>query len=522
MSSPGARVPGATIDSVGSAPRAPLVTSDQSPKPCSPDGTQAGPTDATRSSQPEPPAKRELQLPARNWLTCALTLDEPAAKLGRTDSKVARGATDNSVVSASQEVNLLNFATRRDPPRRGHLSMFRPGPTNVYIGRGERWIDPWIQPSMWANPWKISSGREDSIAKFQRYFASNTVLRNMVGSLANCTLYCGCASESPCHADVLISQFSSVSSQSIQTESWQVPQHWCTVLDAMVRSEAWPPQRRSHVEGKGACLGLSFGQNGPIVAEGPPSWQTLCQAALSIVCHTCHDTSLRFTSLQVNVDSVSSPHVDQNNFGASYMLCIGDFAGGEFVCNGTEHTARNMLLRFDGSLTPSNRPFSGKRISLVLFRHSCVRNIPPWDRERIWNIGLWRPPLPLDCLHCQHRAHQPWDILKDPTLDVLVREDEVKAIARASDGQHWGPNCATFSASRGIPMPDGSKAPNPYEVLTIPRVCPVRCICREFMMTPAWRTSQPSSVLKASCQVGPLAWNTRAVPLPGSCHLGSH
>lgn len=69
-----------------------------------------------------------------------------------------------------------------------------PSPSNVYIGRG----------SLWGNPFIIGKdgSREDVIRKYHEYFVNNAALTRRVGELKGKTLVCFCAPKA-CHGDVL-------------------------------------------------------------------------------------------------------------------------------------------------------------------------------------------------------------------------------------------------------------------------------------------------------------------------------
>jgi hypothetical protein len=78
--------------------------------------------------------------------------------------------------------------------------------------------------------------------------------------------------------------------------------------------------------------------------------------------------TIPFTSIQLNHNYQTKPHVDKNNIGDSLTLSFGDFTGGELVVNGVPHQTRNKTLIFDGSLHEHyNKPIIGDRYSIVFF-----------------------------------------------------------------------------------------------------------------------------------------------------------
>ena len=75
-----------------------------------------------------------------------------------------------------------------------------------------------------------------------------------------------------------------------------------------------------------------------------------------------------YTSIQVNVNYESKPHIDKNNVGNSYIVGIDNYTGGELLLNSYRHNIKYMPLLFNGKrYMHSTRPFIGNRISLIYF-----------------------------------------------------------------------------------------------------------------------------------------------------------
>lgn len=83
-----------------------------------------------------------------------------------------------------------------------------------------------------------------------------------------------------------------------------------------------------------------------------------------------YDPSFKYTTIQVNKNIVSPPHVDKNNVGPSYIIALGNFEGGKLVIEGKEHNIKNKFLNFDGRKGHWVTPFKGTRYSLVFFTHT--------------------------------------------------------------------------------------------------------------------------------------------------------
>lgn len=86
-----------------------------------------------------------------------------------------------------------------------------------------------------------------------------------------------------------------------------------------------------------------------------------------------YDPDFKFTTIQVNKNVISPPHVDKNNVGPSYIIALGDYnykTGGKLVIEGKEYNIKNRFKKFDGTLGHWATPFKGTRYSLVFFTHT--------------------------------------------------------------------------------------------------------------------------------------------------------
>jgi hypothetical protein len=80
--------------------------------------------------------------------------------------------------------------------------------------------------------------------------------------------------------------------------------------------------------------------------------------------------NFKYTTIQVNKNIRSKPHVDKNNVGPSYIIALGDFTGGKLVIEGKEFNIKNRWKKFNGTLGHWVEPFKGTRYSLVYFTHT--------------------------------------------------------------------------------------------------------------------------------------------------------
>ena len=103
-----------------------------------------------------------------------------------------------------------------------------------------------------------------------------------------------------------------------------------------------------------------------------------------------HNSSFPYTTIQVNKNVVSKPHVDKNNVGPSYVIALGDFEGGNLVIKGKEYTIKNKWKKFDGTQGHWITPFEGTRYSLVFFTHTFKPPCPSLRNVKVTTRGLYK------------------------------------------------------------------------------------------------------------------------------------
>lgn len=97
----------------------------------------------------------------------------------------------------------------------------------------------------------------------------------------------------------------------------------------------------------------------------------------------------KYTTIQVNKNFSSKPHIDKNNVGPSYGIAMGKFTGGDLYVEGKKHNIKNKFLNFDGTLGHWVSPYKGTRYSLIFFTHTFK---PPNAKTRyikVTKYGLW-------------------------------------------------------------------------------------------------------------------------------------
>jgi hypothetical protein len=82
----------------------------------------------------------------------------------------------------------------------------------------------------------------------------------------------------------------------------------------------------------------------------------------------------KFSTVQVNYNYKTKPHIDKNNVGSSLIIGLGNYTGGDLL---VEHKPYNIKYKptiFNGAnLLHSTAPYKGERYSLVFFRTKEVQ-----------------------------------------------------------------------------------------------------------------------------------------------------
>jgi hypothetical protein len=76
-----------------------------------------------------------------------------------------------------------------------------------------------------------------------------------------------------------------------------------------------------------------------------------------------------YTTVQVNYNYKTKPHIDRNNVGESLIVGLGDYVGGDLIVDKKRYDIRNHPLIFNGAeLLHGTAPYKGDRYSLVFFK----------------------------------------------------------------------------------------------------------------------------------------------------------
>ena len=148
--------------------------------------------------------------------------------------------------------------------------------------------------------------------------------------------------------------------------------------------------------GQGICLGLRRNACGPVVESLDAVADPFIREVNDMFCAISFDPPFYWTSLQVSRNMVSSDPTDANWSSDRVVVVLGDFLGGEFVCNGEPHDLHAKALRFDGSLVHSSKPFQGRdRFCIIAFCHRSWPDVSPSLASSLHAFGF-QPPSTTD------------------------------------------------------------------------------------------------------------------------------
>ena len=192
-----------------------------------------------------------------------------------------------------------------NPPRR-----VQPLDAGIYIGRGTHSE----QPSTWGNPFCMKyMCREAAVAQFRKYLVTSVVLMSLLPTLSNRSIRCNCTLDQLCHGDVIIDVCKDLSNQPVKFSQWMIDAQHSAFLVDLLEGISWPQQRRPNVQGHGRCIGLTSTPTGKYINGYRPEYRRLVVAASSVLRQTTGRPDLRFTSLQVNRNTIASLHRDAGN-----------------------------------------------------------------------------------------------------------------------------------------------------------------------------------------------------------------
>ena len=151
---------------------------------------------------------------------------------------------------------------------------------------------------------------------------------------------------------------------------------------------------RKAVTGDGICIGLTFKANSFIHPKTARS-RDLIEAIVGEVRSHRELKNIAFTPIQINRNTISASHTDNNLIGTpSVAVGLGEYVGGRHRLEGAKHPLhiRDHAVVFDGRKPHSSGLFNGDRWSLVLFVHASWEHTSPAMRRQLIGLGLPCPP----------------------------------------------------------------------------------------------------------------------------------
>jgi hypothetical protein len=99
--------------------------------------------------------------------------------------------------------------------------------------------------------------------------------------------------------------------------------------------------------------------------------------------------NFEYTTIQINKNLKSPPHIDKNNIGYSYIIGLGNYIGGNLVIEGKEYDIHNIFLKFDGNLGHWTTDFQGTRYSVIYFTHTFKPPNPKLRKIKVYFDGIY-------------------------------------------------------------------------------------------------------------------------------------
>ena len=126
--------------------------------------------------------------------------------------------------------------------------------------------------------------------------------------------------------------------------------------------------------------------------KGPSKWNKKFPdlfSVLKLLIETAHP-GFKYTTIQVNKNVLTPPHVDKNNVGPSYIIGLGSYAGGDLNVEGKKFNIKNRWKYFDGTKGHWTEPFSGDRYSIIYFTHTFKPPHPDVRNLEVKKGGLYK------------------------------------------------------------------------------------------------------------------------------------
>jgi len=190
-----------------------------------------------------------------------------------------------------------------------------------------------------------------------------------------------------------------------------------------------------------------------------------------------------FTSIQLNYNYASKPHVDRNNLGPSYIVSFGDHSGGQLWVHrpggetnffypsdgevisaeyrpgnnylGEDLSVQNAWTKFDGTKLHFTRPFQGERYSLIFFTCDRCCSAEQAVKRKFAEVGFdfdWDEPRLQEMVQEKFQRRQ-----EISDQQAVVKAEERREVRRKhlesrgrcmgrTWGGGWGLRCSAMAA----------------------------------------------------------------------------
>jgi len=126
--------------------------------------------------------------------------------------------------------------------------------------------------------------------------------------------------------------------------------------------------------------------------KGPSRWNKIFPKLYRLIRKIIKNRfpNFKYTTIQLNKNIKSPPHIDKNNVGPSYIIGLGDYTGGNLVIEGKQYDIKNKWKKFDGRLGHWVESFTGTRYTLVFFTHTFKPPCPSLRSYIITKKGIYK------------------------------------------------------------------------------------------------------------------------------------
>ena len=163
------------------------------------------------------------------------------------------------------------------------------------------------------------------------------------------------------------------------------------ILDWIKGSPQLPPSKRDYVQGASVTLGLSYPQGEVVINSGKGLPVDIVPTINTLITDTLRKEGfhLMWTSIQLNLNTVSDWHQDWGNVGPSAIGALGQYHGGDFQIQGfPQMNINDKVVIFNGQLRHRSLPFKGTRLSFVAFRHPGIFGCDDKLKGRLKALGF--------------------------------------------------------------------------------------------------------------------------------------